>query len=66
MLGKAVGIIGRLVGKAAAHMVDSDNPVIFLEKSDEMAKVIRPGRIAVHHDHNRAGTLIDIMESAAV
>jgi hypothetical protein len=66
MLVEAIGIKGWLVGKSATHVINRYHPMTPPEMGNEMSIIIRPGGIAVHHDYNWTGALVNIMETATL
>jgi hypothetical protein len=56
----------RFVRKPTADMVGHDDPVSVSEREHQMAVVIRPGGVAMHHEHGRACALVQIVHADAV
>ena len=58
----SIGIITRLIGQAAAHVVRHDDPVVVAQLADEIAVVERPGGVAVYSHHRFSTPLVEIVE----
>jgi hypothetical protein len=63
VIAQNVGIVTGLIGESTAEVVQGDDPVRSAQAGDEVAKIVRPGRIAMDHDHTRPMTFVEIVQS---
>ena len=63
MGGESVGIVLRLVGKPAPHVIRGHDAITVAQTFDQVTIIKRPGRVAVQHEHDGTGTFVDIMQA---
>lgn len=58
-----VGMVAGFVGESAAEVVQGDDPVRSTQAGDKVAKIVRPGRVAMHHNNTRTLAFVEIVQS---